>query len=91
MRPGVATKVVAASCGLSGFAIGVVAGLAADNPAEVILGRSIIAMLICHLVGWIVGGILERIFRDGVKSYENERLEREAGDQSTDDQQVLSV
>lgn len=91
MRPGVATKVVAASCGLSGFVIGVIAGLAANNPTEVILGRAIIAMLVCNFVGWIVGGICERVFGDGVKSYELERLEREAGDQSTGDQQVMSV
>ena len=69
MSPGIPTKVIAASSGLCGFAVGLIAGLAADNPAEVVLGRALLAMFACQLVGWVVGTIGERIVRDAIVRY----------------------
>lgn len=69
MHPGQATKVGAAACGLAGFAIGVIAGLSADNPADVILLRAIVAMVVCNVVGWLFGMVVERIMKDNVAAY----------------------
>lgn len=92
MHSGVATKVMASSCGLSGFAIGVVAGLSAGNPADVILTRAMISLLACYFVGWMVGAVIERLYRDGVRAYaEKVKAASAPAEQSTDDQQVLTV
>lgn len=55
MSQGVPTKVVAASMGLSGFAVCMIAGLAVDNPLDVIVTRAIIAMSVCYVVGILIG------------------------------------
>ncbi len=65
MSPGVPTRVIAASCGLAGFAVAIVAGLAADNPAEDILVHALIALFACNVVGWIAGIIAEKTIREG--------------------------
>lgn len=69
MSPGVPTKLAAASLGLAGFAIALVAGLAADNPADVVLGRALVALLLCNLAGWIAGVVAERTVAEGVARY----------------------
>lgn len=69
MQLGAATKVVAASCGLAGFAIAVIAGLVADNPADVILTRAVISMIVCNIVGYVFGMACERVFVEGVAVY----------------------
>lgn len=73
MTPGGPTRVIAASLGLSAFSIAVVAGLAADNPAETILFRAVISMAACHVVGWCVGLTAERAVTDAVAVYGRER------------------
>ena len=60
MSSGVPTRVIAAIGGLAAFAIALIAGLAAENPAEVILGRAVVAMFVCHAVAWIIGAVGER-------------------------------
>ena len=74
MTPGGPTRVIAASLGLSAFAIAVVAGLAADNPAETILARAVASMIVCHVVGWCVGLAAERAVSEAVAAYEKERM-----------------
>ena len=70
MAPGVATKVISASFGLTAFAVGIVAGMLAGNPAETILLRSLIAMVIAQAVGYIVGTIGERTINEGLAASE---------------------
>ena len=60
---------IAAICGLSGFAIALIAGLAADNPADTVLSRAIVAMLVLHILGWIVGSIGERTVVESLNQY----------------------
>lgn len=69
MAPGVATKVIAASCALAAFAVALIAGLAADNPAYDILLRALFAMILGQIVGWIVGVIGERTINEAVVTY----------------------
>jgi tetrahydromethanopterin S-methyltransferase subunit C len=73
VTPGGPTRVIAASLGLSAFAIAIVAGLAAENPAETILARAVVSMVVCHVVGWCVGLTAERAVMDAVDAYERER------------------
>lgn len=55
LSQGVPTKVVAASMGLCGFAVTLIAGLAVDNPLDVIVLRAVAAMLVCYVVGNLIG------------------------------------
>ena len=73
MAPGVATKVIAASCGLTAFTVGILAGLFADNPAETILLRALVALVAGQVVGLIVGAIGERTVGEAIKAYEKAR------------------
>jgi len=73
LTPGVATKVVSASCGLSAFAVAIVAGLAVDNPFEAILTRAIVSLIGGNVVGFIVGAICERTITDAIATYKSTR------------------
>lgn len=69
MTPGVAAKVIAACSGLTAFAVAMVAGLSADNTAEAVLSRALIAMIICNVLGWFAGLICERTVRAAIEAY----------------------
>lgn len=73
MTPGIPTKVIATSMGLSAFVIATIAGLAVDNPAENILSRAIVSMFACHALGLVVGALAERAVADAVNEYVAER------------------
>lgn len=73
MTPGGPTRVIAASLGLSAFALAIVAGLAAENPAETILLRAVVSMIVCHIVGWCVGLTAEWAAMEAVSTYERQR------------------
>lgn len=53
----VSGKLIATCLALTGFAVAIVAGLAAGNPATLILRHSILAMLVCYVAGMLVGMI----------------------------------
>ena len=69
MSPGTPTRVIASSMGLSAFAIATIAGLAADNPADSVLMRALVSMIVCHVIGVTLGMIGERAVREGVEKY----------------------
>jgi hypothetical protein len=56
-------KSVSGACGLAGFAVAILSGLAADNPASVILTRALVAMVVCYAVGVFVGMLASRAVR----------------------------
>lgn len=64
MRQGAPTRLTATCCGLAGFAIAIVAGLGADNPADDILSRALASMFICWLGGAALGFIGEKAIDD---------------------------
>jgi putative Mn2+ efflux pump MntP len=78
LAPGVATKVIAASCALTAFSVGIMAGLFAGNPTDTILVRSLVAMAIGQVIGMVVGSIGERTVAEGIRAYEGKRLASEA-------------
>ncbi len=81
MSGGTLTKVTGACCGLAAFAIAVVAGLAAENPGEVILFRAIISMFLCQILGIGVGIVIEHVTRASIEAHKLARPDPlEAGD-----------
>jgi hypothetical protein len=63
---------VSAACGgLTGFAVALIAGLAADNPAETVLFRSLMAMFVCQLICGIVGAVGERVMREAIRDFQD--------------------
>ena len=69
MTPGVPTRVIAASCGLTAFAVALVSGLAVDNPMERVLARALGCMVVCQLVGWVVGRLGEKAIADAIEKF----------------------
>lgn len=68
MPSGSPTRIIAACCGLAGFALAMIFGILADNPFEDVLFRGLVAMVSCNLLGWVIGAIAERTVRDSVSS-----------------------
>jgi len=66
-------KVIAGCAGLCGFTVAVLAGLAADNPMDVILGRAIVANIACYLVGGVIGYVMDRAVDEGIEQYKSAR------------------
>jgi hypothetical protein len=52
------SRIIAACFALAAFCVAMVAGLGAGNPPLTILFNSIIAMVVCHLVGTAAGALL---------------------------------
>ncbi len=66
MVPG---RVIAAAIALIAFAVAIVAGLAAENPATTTLYRAIVAMVVCYGLGRIVGLVGQRAIAEDVERY----------------------
>ena len=62
-------KVVAGSFALAAFAVGIISGLASENPAAQVLSRALMAMLVCYPIGWVVGLICERVVNTQIESH----------------------
>jgi putative Mn2+ efflux pump MntP len=69
VHAGVTTKLVATAFALCGFAVAVVAGLAAGNPGTRVLGTALICMLLCQCAGMVVGIVGERVVAEYMASY----------------------
>lgn len=73
MSPGVPTKLIGACCGLCAFALAIVAGLSAGNPADTILLRAIVALVAGQIVGLVCGAVAERTVGDAMDRYRASR------------------
>jgi len=73
VQSGVASKVIAASFALAGFAIAVIAGLSAGNNATRVLTAALVSMAACHIIGLGVGAIGERTVNDYLATYRSGR------------------
>lgn len=63
------TRVISGIVALAGFLVALVAGLAADNPADVVLTRALLAMLACNLLGSVVGAVAHWIGTEHVERF----------------------
>jgi hypothetical protein len=86
---GAVTKVVACSAGLGAFAIAVVAGLAADNPADEILSRAIICMAAMYFIGLGLGAVVERAVHERALQHIRDNPLPGAGAASADEPMVV--
>ncbi len=59
---------VAGCVGLAGFVVSLLAGAAAENPLDIILTRALLSMVVCTLVGGVVGAMGERAVRAHVEA-----------------------
>ena len=66
------TKVIAACLGLAGFAAAILAGLSADNPAEVTLKRALYAMVLCWAAGLVIANVAFRAMQEHVDRYKRD-------------------
>lgn len=66
------SKVIAAVFGLAAFSVAIVAGLGAGNPALTVLLHATIAMVLCQVVGVLIGVACEGVIERHVKRYEAE-------------------
>lgn len=73
MNVGAPGRLIASGFGLAGFAVAIVAGLAAGNPSDRILTVALASMFVCHLVGLATGLIAERIVQDHMTRYREAR------------------
>lgn len=60
---------IATATGLSGFAVAVLAGLAVENPGQVVLGRALVSMLGCYVLGQMLGAGAESVVRRRIEAY----------------------
>ncbi len=75
--------------GLGAFGIAIIAGLAVDNPADHILTRALISMIVGNLVGLAIGFLAERTVNDSIGSYVKSRPVHEH--QADDDVPVAKI
>ncbi len=66
MRPSL-TKVIGAGFALAAFSVAIFAGMSTGNSAVEVLGKAILALLVCYAGGLIVGGICEHVVDDHVR------------------------
>jgi len=69
----VSTRLASGVLGLMGFVTALLVGLFAGNPVIVILLRAILAMVICSIIGKMLGSVGEICVREFVTKYKSER------------------
>lgn len=66
-------RLISGVMGLMGFVVACATGLMAGNPGYVILVRAMLAMLVCTIIGRILGTVGEVCIREYVMKYKNSR------------------
>jgi len=61
---GVPAKTVAGMFALAGFAVAMIAGIAAGNTAMRTLLTAVVSMIVCHVVGVLAAAVLDRVVRE---------------------------
>lgn len=81
---GTLSRVMAGCLAMAAFAVAIIAGLASGNPAVLVLGRALVAMILCYPVGFVVGIVCERVIEQHRDQYEQDHPvpsdEEERGD-----------
>lgn len=61
-------KVIACVFALAAFAVAIIAGLSAGNGAARVLGSALAAMVVCHILGLVIGAIGQRIVTEHLQN-----------------------
>jgi hypothetical protein len=67
------TNLISGVLGLMGFIVSALVGVIASNPGLVILTRAILAMVICAIVGRVLGAVGQVCVREFVTRYKSDR------------------
>lgn len=54
-------RIIGVSCALTGFSVALAAGLLTGNAPHVVLGRGVVALIACRMVGGYLGMLAERV------------------------------
>jgi hypothetical protein len=76
--------IIASSFALIGFAVAVAAGIAADNSAATTIWRALGAMILCYMIGRVIGAIAMRAMREHVTQYKQSHPIESANDAGGD-------
>ncbi len=82
--PQASSKVIAGCFALAAFAVSLMAGVWGGDPAFTVLTRSLIIMMVCYPIGYIVGLICAQVIERHVKDY----VEANPAPDSTDGDEV---
>lgn len=78
----VPSRIIAGCFSLCGFSVSLLMGVAAANSAVTILTRAIFAMLICYVIGRLIGAICQRVVEEALE------VDDAAADQSAETDQT---
>ena len=76
------SQVVATCFALTAFTVALVFGLAADNPPMTVLVRSLIVLIVCYGLGWLVGYGFARALVSGGAESASSHLDQDPQDNS---------
>lgn len=62
-------RTIAACLALTAFAVAIAAGLLAHNPAGLVLGRALAALVVGQLIGLLIGHVGTRVVEDQLRAY----------------------
>lgn len=65
-----ASRTIACTMALAGFAAACIAGLASQVPASQTLTRAVIALVVCYLVGSLLGGAFRVLIEEHLESHQ---------------------
>jgi uncharacterized protein involved in response to NO len=63
------TQLISVILALSAFAIALVAGMAVGNPADHVVGRAVMAMLVAQIVGALIGRAAQCVVDEHLEQY----------------------
>lgn len=63
---------IAAVVALTAYALAIVAGLAAQNPATTILWRGMVVLVVAHLAGQLIGAAAEHALAQHLRRFEEQ-------------------
>lgn len=62
-------RTIAACLGLTAFAVAIAAGVLVHNPAGLVLGRALVALVVGQLLGMAIGHVGTRVVEDQLRAY----------------------
>lgn len=74
------SKLFGSVFGLAAFAVAVIAGLSVGNAPSQVLFKAIVCMMICYVVGTLLGLIAERTVAEQARAYAGQRAIPEVPD-----------
>ena len=78
-------RIIATCFAFVAFATALVCGLTAGNPTGTIITRAIVAMVVCYIVGFILGTLGRHAIQEHVDQYKKDHPVRPSEDEVVDE------